>query len=45
MALMKESTSIVTLPEYDLYGLSPGQTTVESTIQIEDRPISALNSG
>jgi len=45
MALMKESTSIVTLPEYDLFGLPPVQTTVESTVQTEHRPISVLNSG
>jgi len=42
---MKESTSIVTLPEYDLFGLPPVQTTVESTVQTEHRPISVLNSG
>ena len=44
-SLISESSPVTTLAEYDLFGLPPVQTTVESTIQTEHRPISVLNSG
>ena len=45
MSLMNESSPVTSLPEYDIYALPAVQTTVESTIVTEHRPISVLNSG
>lgn len=45
MSLISEKSSITTLTQYDLFGLPPVQTTVDSCIQTEHRPISVLNSG
>jgi hypothetical protein len=45
MSIVSESSPVTTLAEYDLFGLPAVQTTVESTIQTEHRPISILNSG
>lgn len=45
MSVVSEASPVTALAEYDIYGLPPVQTTVESTIQSEHRPISVLNSG
>lgn len=45
MSIVSEASPVVTLPELDLYALPAVQTSVESTIQTDHRPISALNSG
>jgi hypothetical protein len=45
MSLISDKSPVTALSEYDLFGLPPVQTTVESTIQSEHRPISVLNSG
>jgi len=45
MSIVSEVSPVVTLSQFDLYALPPVQTSVESTVQTEHRPISALNSG
>ncbi len=45
MSLISDKSPVTALSEYDVFGLPPVQTTVESTIQSEHRPISVLNSG
>ena len=45
MSIVSESSPVTTFAEYDLFGLPVVQTTGESKIQTEHRPISILNSG
>ncbi len=45
MSIVSEVSPVVTLSQFDLYALPPVQTSVESTVQTEHRPLSALNSG
>jgi len=45
MPLISENSPETPLPEYELFGLPFVQSTVDSTIQTEHRPISLLNAG
>jgi hypothetical protein len=44
MNAIHELSSLVALPEFDLFGVPPTQLTVEKDIQTEHRPISTLSS-
>lgn len=44
MSVIHPLSSIIPLPEFDLFGVPPTQTTVEYDIVSEHRPISALSS-
>jgi hypothetical protein len=44
MNAIHELSSLVALPEFDLFGVPPTQLTVEKDIQTEHRPISSLSS-
>jgi hypothetical protein len=44
MNAIHELSSLVALPEFDLFGVPPAQLTVEKDSQTEHRPISTLSS-
>src|SRR5277367_6245455 len=44
MSTIHELSSLVALPEFDLFGVPPTQLIVEKDIQSEHRPISSLNN-
>jgi hypothetical protein len=44
MNAFHELSSLVALPEFDLFGVPPTQLTVEKDIQTDHRPISTLSS-
>lgn len=44
MSTIHELSSLVALPEFDLFGVPPTQLMVESDVQTEHRPISTISS-
>src|SRR6266571_1158697 len=44
MSIIHELSSLVALPELDLFGVPPTQLMIEKDIQTEHRPISTINS-